>query len=106
MTSKTKEPAPQQPKANSGRTIAEFRASHDTSFIVPTKIKAALASMSGGWLYEGEFVKLAGISLTQLGVYREQFQEHVVVLKGTQHGGRRAWAATKALAKQMQEMVA
>lgn len=105
MSKKVETPQPKQaPK--SARSISEFRAAHDTSFIVPAKIKTALASMSGGWLYEGEFVKLAGISLTQLGVYREQFAEHVVVLKGTQHGGRRAWAATKALAKQMQEMVA
>lgn len=99
-----------KPKAEkapkSGRSIADFRAAHDTSYIVPTKIKAALAAMDGGWLYEGEFVKLAGISLTQLGLFREQFEEHLVLLKGTTHSGRRAWASTKALAKQMREMVA
>lgn len=99
------QPEAKQAAKQAARSIADFRAAHDTSYIVPTKIKAALAAMDGGWLYEGEFVKLAGISLTQLGLFREQFEEHLVVLKGTTHGGRRAWASTKAVAKQMREMV-
>lgn len=88
------------------RSVDDFRAKHDTSYIVPAKIKAALAAMDGGWLYESEFVKLAGISQTQLGAFRPQFEEHVVQLKGEAYGGRRAWAATKAIAKQMREMIA
>lgn len=88
------------------RSLDEFRSSHDRSYIVPNKIRAALAALgSDGWAYEGEFVKLATISLTELGAYREQFQEFIVTLKGTEHGGRRAWAGSKATAEKMRRMV-
>lgn len=102
MTKKTKE-APAQRQA--GRTVAEFRAAHDKSFIVPTKLKAALTAIGDGWVYEAELVKLAQISLTELGMYRGQFEEHIVTLKGSEHGGKRAWAGTKATAQKLRDMV-
>lgn len=92
-------------KPKAGRSLEEFRSSHDKSFIVPNKIKAALATIDNGWVYEGELVKLAGISPTDLGVYRSLFEEHIVMLKGTEHGGKRAWAGTKAAAEKMRGML-
>jgi hypothetical protein len=103
--SKKRNATPQAKPAPKGRSMAEFRAAHDKSFIVPTKIKTALETIGEGWAYEGEFVKLAGISATELGVYRGQFEEFIVTLKGTEHGGRRAWAGTKALAAKLRAMV-
>lgn len=94
------------PPKPTGRSLDEFRAAHDKSFIVPRKLKAALASLGpGGWAYEAEFVKLAGVSHTELGAYRSQFEDHIVILKGTEHSGRRAWAGTKALAEKLRAMV-
>lgn len=100
------QPAKPQPKPT-GRSLDEFRAAHDKSYIVPRKIRAALATLGpGGWAYEAEFIKLAGVSHTELGAYRTQFEEHVVTLRGTEHSGRRAWAGTKALAEKLRAMVA
>lgn len=104
MTTKAKSKAAPAP-AKQGRTIAEFRAAHDRSFIVPTKIKAALATIGEGWVYEGELLKLAQISQTDIGMFRGQFEEHIVTLKGSEHGGKRAWAGTKAVAQKLREMV-
>lgn len=95
----------QETKKTAGRTIDEFRASHDRSFIVPNKIRAGLQALGDGWAYEGDFVKLAGISLTDLGAYRGKFEEFVVTLKGSVHNGRKAWAGTKATAAKMREML-
>ena len=30
------------------------------------------------WLYEGDFLKLSGLSTTQLAMFREQFEKHIV----------------------------
>lgn len=85
-----------------GRSLNEFRETHDKNFIVPKKIKAALAALGGGWEYEMAFAKLAGISLGDLSAYRSMFEEdHVVVIGGS----KRAWAGTKAAAEKMRAMV-
>lgn len=87
-----------------GKSIEEFRAAHDKSFIVPRKIKAAIEKLGNGWQSELEFAKLAGLSMTDLGAYRAQFEDFVVVV--ARDGSRRVWAGTKALAAKMREMVA
>jgi len=85
------------------KTLAEFRATYDKATIIPSKLKAALAKLgSGGWEYEVEFAKLAGVSLYDLGRVREQFADYTVSVN---HGGKRVWAGSKALANQMREMV-
>ena len=92
--------------APSVRSIDDFRSAHDRSFIVPKKIKEALASLGAdGWAYEGEFMKMAQISTTELGFYREKFEAHVVQLRGANHNGKRAWAGTKATADKMRKML-
>ena len=102
-----KKPAPKAqptPSKTMGRSLDEFRANHDKSFIVPAKIKAALEKLGNGWQSELEFAKLAGLSMTDLGSYRAQFDEFVVPI--SRDGSRRVWAGTKAFAKRMREMVA
>lgn len=86
-----------------GRSLDEFRANHDKSFIVPAKIKAALEKLGNGWQSELEFAKLAGLSMTDLGNYRSQFEAFVVPI--TRDGSRRVWAGTKAFANRMREMI-
>lgn len=100
-----KKPAPKaQPSSTGiGRSLDEFRANHDKSFIVPRKIKAALEKLGPGWQSELEFAKLAGVSMTDLAAYRPQFEAFVVAV--SRDGTRRVWAGTKGLADKMREMV-
>ena len=91
-----------QPKGDAtGRSLSEFRATHDKSFIVPKKIRDGLAKLGEGWEYEMNFAKIAGISLSDLAAFRSLFEEHMVVVDRT----RRAWAGTKATAAKMRAMV-
>lgn len=84
-----------------GRSLQEFRAAHDKNFIVPGKIREALKSLGDGWEYEAQFIRLAGISAVDMGNFREQFAEHIVVVDRT----KRVWAGTKATASKLREMV-
>lgn len=92
------------PKA---KTIADFRTLHDANVIVPNKIRAAFAAMlkegPEQWDYEGDFVKRAGISQTQISAFREQFVDHVFEAPGTNGGraGRRVWFADPKVAKKL-----
>lgn len=87
-------------------TLDSFRALHDESVVVPNKIRAALATVmkesAEGWRYEGDLLKLAGISTTQLAGYREEFKNHIVEIGG--RNAKRVWfadpkVATKATRK-------
>jgi hypothetical protein len=86
-----------------GRSIDEFRATHDKDFIVPQRIRDGLAALGDGWEYEVAFSKLAGVNLADLGNYRSQFDDHIITIR--RDGGKRAWAGTKASAAKMREMV-
>lgn len=88
-------------KAAFGKTIAEFRATYDKSYIVPAKIKATIKELGNGWEYETTFAKMAGVSLADLGSFRDEFAAHVISLRE----GRRVWAGTKAIADQMRQMI-
>jgi len=85
----------------SGRSLGEFREKHDRSFIVPKKIRAALAALGSGWEYEMPLAKLAGVSLADLSAFRAMFEDHIVIVDRT----KRAWAGTKATADKMRAMV-
>jgi len=71
------------------KTLADFKAAHDPNVIVPNKIRTALASIekegSEHWLYEVDFLKLSGLSTTQLAMFRDQFAAHIVEAPGA-HG--------------------
>ena len=88
--------------AKVGRPLSEFRAAHDKNFIVPAKIKDALKALGDGWEYEAQFIRLAGISQTDMGNFREQFSDHIVLVDRT----KRVWAGTKSAAAKLREMVA
>jgi hypothetical protein len=78
------------------RTLADFKAAHDPDVIIPAKMRAALAAIekegAENWLYEEDFRKLASISATQLGAFRDQFAAHIVETPGM-HGksGKRVY---------------
>lgn len=91
------------PSASKGRSLSDFRQEYDKDFIVPKKIEGALAEIGkDGWEYEVGFAKLAGISLADLGNYREKYAEYVVVIK---RDGKRAWAGSPKTAATMRSML-
>ena len=79
-----------------GKTLADFRSIHDKSVTVPRKIRAALDAMAkegaDNWDYEGDFIKRAGISQSDMGAFRGQFEKHVVQVGGK--NPKRIWIAT------------
>lgn len=99
-------PTQEKPATNKpvGRSVEDFRAQYDKSYIVPLKVKAALEKLGDGWLRELDFAKLAGVTPNDLAAYRAQFEDHVVALIGSERG-RRAWAGTKALANKLRGML-
>jgi len=81
------------------RSAKEFREAHDKSVIIPARIRDALKRMTPkGWLYEVEFSRFAGVSLLNLGAYRQQFDALVVTVDG-----KRLWAGSVALANEFKE---
>ncbi len=92
-------------KEKTGRSLDKFRELHDKSYIVPKRIRDALKDLGNGWLYELEFMKLAGISSTDIGAYRDGFEEFWFMAS---HAGRnsakRVWCGTKAFAEKLREM--
>ena len=85
------------------KTLADFRQAYDKDTIVPAKIRGGIAALGpDGWEYEVEFAKMCGISLYDIGRYRDMFTDHVVQISKS---SKRAWAATKALAAKMREML-
>lgn len=88
--------------ASPGRSLEEFQAQNDKSYIVPRKVKDALKALGTDWLYEAEFAKLAGVNLADLGHFRSLFEENIVAIR--RDGGKRAWAG-KATAAKMREML-
>lgn len=91
------------PTTAKGRSLADFRQEYDKDFIVPKKIESAIADLGkDGWEYEVQFAKLAGLSLADLGNYRERYSEHVVTIK---RDGRRAWAGSPKTAAAMRSML-
>jgi hypothetical protein len=89
-------------EAKKARTLADFRNTYDKATIVPAKVKVALKILgASGWEYESQFHKLAGVSLMDLALFREEFAEHIVNLKDN----KRAWAGSAKTAKMMREML-
>ena len=84
------------------KTLNDFRQTYDKGFYIPQKIKLALAKLGASWEYEVGFAKLAGVSLMDLGLVRDQFADHVISLG---RDNRRAWCGSKSMAAQMRAMI-
>lgn len=86
--------------------LSTFKAIHDPNVTVPAKINGAFDQLrktegKEAWRYEGDFIKLARISQTDIGRFRGQFAEHVVETKG--RNAKRVWFVDKTVAAQAQE---
>lgn len=78
------------------RSLSDFQSVHDKSVVIPGKIRAALAEMAKlgpeHYEYELEFLKLAGLSVTDLAAHRDQFAAHIVHVK---HANGKAYSTPK-----------
>lgn len=92
-------PAPKR----AGKGVEEFRAAHDKDFIVPQKIRDGLKKLGNGWEYEGDFVRLAMLSQTDMALYRDGFADFWFEVSG--HTKRRVWCGSKELAEKLRAMV-
>ncbi len=89
--------------ASKTKTLADFRQAHDKNFIIPAKLKAAIAKLGkDGWEYEAAFIQGIPVSTTDCARFREQFEKFVVVVDG---GRKKIWCGSEALATKMREMV-
>lgn len=88
-----------------GKSLADFRASHDKAFIVPNKINGALKKLGPkSWEYEIDLMRLAGgISSGDISAYRDQFADHIVVVGGK--NPKRIWCGSAAFATELRSMV-
>lgn len=88
-------------KKPAARTLDDFRAAHDRNVIVPAKIRKALADMEAehgeSWEYELDFMRRAGISQTDVGMFRPQFEAHVVETGG--RNPKKVWFASAKVAE-------
>lgn len=87
-------------KRKTPNTLSSFKSAHDKNVIIPSKIRAAFATMlkesPEAWRYEGEMITLAGISTTEMGAFRSQFEDHIVDTKGGVK--KRVWFADSKVA--------
>jgi len=83
------------------RSVTDFRNTYDLNTIVPKKIAAGFKQLGAGWLYESEFAKAAGLTMKDLGMFRDNYAEHIVVVGDS----RRIWAGKKTVADQMRSMI-
>ena len=93
---------------NTTKTVADFRSAHDPNVIIPTKINAALAAMRKEgpeqWDYEGDFLRRAGINVTQLSRFRDQFSAYVIEASGVNNkAARRIWFGDCKVASKIRE---
>lgn len=92
-----------KPAKQSGKNLADFRAAHDKSFIIPAKIEAGIAKLGpDGWDYEVQFMRLAELSTTDLAMFRDQFEDFIVTVGGK--NPKRCWCGSKELAKKLRAM--
>ena len=84
-----------------GKTLADFRATHDPDVVVPAKIRKALEAMEAespeNWEYEADFLKRSSLSTTQLARYRPQFEAHIVETSG--RNPKKVWFALAKIAE-------
>jgi hypothetical protein len=83
------------------RSLSDFRQTYDKETIIPRAVQSAFKQLGSGWVYEAEFVKLAGIALKDLAIFRDRYADHLVVV--ADH--RRIWVGKTRVAEEMRRMV-
>lgn len=87
--------------AAKGKSLEDFRAVHDKSFMVPKAIRTGLEALGDSWEYESDLIKRCKLSQTDFAAYRDQFKDFFVEVPG--RNAKRAWAGTKKFAAQLKD---
>lgn len=89
-----------------GNDLSAFRAAHDRAFIIPERIKKALAALGEAWEYEADFIKRVGTGNHELAAFRDQFADYWVEVRAMgQKNPKRAWSGSKAYMTKMRAML-
>lgn len=80
------------------KSLAAFKQIYDPNVRVPSAIRAVLEVMIKedgleAWDYETAVAKRAGISTTQMGLFREEFDKHILSVKEPGRSEKRVWFA-------------
>lgn len=86
-----------------GKSLDQFKAAHDKSFIIEKRLKDALAELGEGWLYESELMRSARIGPGEITRLREKFAKFTLIV-GRRGKQKHVWAGTPALAKKLRSM--
>lgn len=90
-------------KKQPGKDVESFRKLHDKSYRIPRIIKEALADLGESWEYEGEFMKRAAISTTDIAMFRDQFADHWFEVRTNTRNTKRVWCGTVKLSGKLRE---
>lgn len=93
-----------------GKTLEQFRVAHDRKLNLRTRVNAALKLLGESWEYEGDFAKKASLSMSDWGLIRDDYAEHIVLVKASHGRGsngfsRRVVAGTPTFAKKLKESI-
>jgi hypothetical protein len=87
------------------KRLADYQNKHDKSVTVPRAIRDTLAAMAkeapDAWEYDADFLRRAGVAQSEIGAYRDQFADHIVMTGGKQT--KRVWVATAKEAKKFRD---
>jgi hypothetical protein len=94
----------------SKKTIADLRAIHDKSVVIPNRIKGALAALKASgdaWTYETDFIRMAKPPLSSIDIsrFRDQFSEYWADMPAVdgKKTARKVWFTTPAGKKAWEE---
>lgn len=85
-----------------GKSLQDFRELYDNDYIVPKRIQKALKELGESWEAEMDFSRRANVSLQNLNLYKDQFEDHIIVVT---HKKKRLWAGTVKFAEKCREML-
>lgn len=93
-----------------GKTLEQFRAVHDRTQVLKARAAAALKALGDSWEYEADFIRRAGVAMSEWGAIRENYMAHIVLVKasfgrGSNGNARRVIAGTPAFAKKLKESI-
>jgi hypothetical protein len=88
----------------SAMTIDEFGSKHDKAVFVPTRIIQTLKMLGDAGMYEIDFLREAKVSATDIAAFREQFDEHIVVVR-LDGKPKNVWFGNKATAAKARDKV-
>ena len=91
---------------STGKTKADFVAKFSRKFVIPNKIRAALAELGPkGYEEQGEFLKRTGVTPVDLNAYKSEFDDHVIEARPV--GGNSKvvtiWVGSASFASELQE---